>query len=541
MFNLKKIISGNEWPFILIVSSVILLFTILPTVSALYFSSSRDLYYTGASLASPVDRTVYLSQIEEARQGHIFIHNLFTSEPQVGYVSPLWVTLGNLAKVFSLSPLFIFHLARLFLGFILLLVIYLFISCVWTDIKWRRVGFLAVTLNSSLYLNLASLSPANFNGYFGIDLWFNDGNAFLSLYNSPLAIISQTLIFLFFWWIIKRLGVAKFSETAAMGLLLLCLGALHPYDLVMIFVVSSVWFILQYFASTVFIWRKFFKLAMIYGFMTLPAIYFFILKTFSAGFYGWFQQNVNLSPPPFYFLRSFGIMSVFFLIGVVCSRKIRNGALKFLFVWAVIAWLLLYFPAPFQRKLGNGMYLPVVLIGLYGIRFLINKLKQHPTVLIFNGKVIQYAAIVLIILIFSLNTINFIKIETDIAAQNKYFFIKQEEKEAMVWLKQNIQSDKVVASSSATGNIIPSISGRYVYLGHGHQTNNWQAKRFEVEEVFFKTNGNDKYKRKWLIENNINYVYYGHNESELGEYNPEDKPYLKKVFQNNEVKIYQVI
>jgi len=44
-----------------------------------------------------------------------------------------------------------------------------------------------------------------------------------------------------------------------------------------------------------------------------------------------------------------------------------------------------------------------------------------------------------------------------------------------------------------------------------------------------------------LKKNNINYIFYSSNEAGIGEFKPIEKNYLKQIFQQGEVEIYQVI
>jgi len=546
MFGILKTISRQEWLFVIIISLAVLTLTILPTLTALTVAASNNLYYTSGSLASPVDRTVYLSQIEEARQGHIFIHNLFTSEPQIGYLSPLWAALGLFSKISGLSPLFVFHLARLLLGFFLLVIIYLFISRIFSDIRWRKICFLVVVLNSGLgaFLTIPwrQINIDNVFGYFGIESWYCEGNAFLSLYHSPLYTISQIGIFLFFYWLVTRMSAARFKETLVIGFLIVLLGILHPYDLVILGFVSFTWLLTRSIQFKCYLWRDYLKFIMLGGFMAIPLIYFAVIKELSPGFLGWYQQNIVLTPAPLYIMRVFGIMSLFFVFGFYPAWKSSDRLLKFMVIWAVISCFLLYAPLPFQRRLGNGLYLPVEIIGLYGINYYFNKLRQCQYFgLILKQKLVRAVAAIMAIIAISLTTLYFLKVETDNFLLKQHFFISREEKKAMDWLKNNTNFGDIIASTEKTGNVIPAVAGRYVYLGHGHQTNNRLTKVLETEEVFFKTNINDNYKKKWLVENRIDYVYYGYNEAVLGDFSPETKPYLNKVFQNHQVKIFQVV
>ena len=152
MISLFKIILGSitksEKLFVLLVSSVVLLMTLLPTLY-LYFTAGEN-FYSGLTYQYSFDKLVYLSQIEESSQGGIITHNLYTSEPQLGYFSPLWLVLGKFSKITTLSSLFTFHFFRIIFGFIFLYLLYLFISQIFTSVTWRKIAFLVLTFSSGL-------------------------------------------------------------------------------------------------------------------------------------------------------------------------------------------------------------------------------------------------------------------------------------------------------------------------------------------------------------------------------------------------------
>jgi hypothetical protein len=486
---------------------------------------------------------VYLSQIEEARQGNFLVHNLYTSEPQIGYLSPLWVTLGWFSRLTAIPPLFTFHLFRIIFGFIFLYLLYLFISQIFSDTKWRKLTFLILCFASGLgvFTVIRPWTSDNMYVYFGTDIWFSEGVTFLTLYHSPLFILSQICLLLIFWWLIIRLEIASFLETIIMGLIGLFLGIFHTYDIIIVFSISSVWFILKAFIERRFIWSSFFKLAIFYSITALAGFYFIILKSLSPGFSGWAVQNVTLSPRPLNYMIGYGLIFILFLFGIRPALKGKNKYLFFLGVWAIVQWFLLFIPSQFQRKLGNGLHLPLVLIGMFGLTIIWEKLKQSDLInWLKNKHIIKAMSIsVIIILLFSSNLFMF---GAEFFYHLKWaFYLSPGEKPAMNWFKDNLTSQDVILSENTAGSIIPALTGRYVYLGHGHQTNNWDIKLYEVEKWFYQNNQYDQTKLQWLKKNRIDYVYYSSRERGLGNFQPQEKSYLKNVFKDDDTEIYQVI
>jgi hypothetical protein len=121
------------------------------------------------------------------------------------------------------------------------------------------------------------------------------------------------------------------------------------------------------------------------------------------------------------------------------------------------------------------------------------------------------------------------------------YYITKEEAQAMYWLKDNTSSEAIILAHGFTGNVIPALSARRVYAGHGHQTLDWDYKSKRVSQWFFNKKIDNAEREKFLTDNKIDYLFYSSLEKTLGEYNPSIQDYLKPVYQNNEVVIYKVL
>lgn len=110
---------------------------------------------------------------------------------------------------------------------------------------------------------------------------------------------------------------------------------------------------------------------------------------------------------------------------------------------------------------------------------------------------------------------------------------------AIEWLKNNTNDQEIILSGYINGGLIPSISGRTVLLGHGHETLNFYNKYYEMR-LFFSINHIDK-EIKFLKKHNIKYIFYSNLEKNIGKWTPQNKEYLQKIFNNQEIEIYKVL
>lgn len=105
--------------------------------------------------------------------------------------------------------------------------------------------------------------------------------------------------------------------------------------------------------------------------------------------------------------------------------------------------------------------------------------------------------------------------------------------DGFLWVKNNASEKDIILTRFLTGNMLPAISGRRVFIGHQVSTINFPAKK-DLVEKFYSNKMTLPEARKFLIDNNITYVFVGIEESGFNPY-----PFLKLVFDNG-IKIYKI-
>ena len=383
------------------------------------------------------------------------------------------------------------------------------------------------------------------NSYGPLDIGSPGSFILPTILNSPHFIAATTLMILIF--LISFLAIennnVKYSLTS--GLLLLILLQFHPYHFITIISVLSVYSLFHLIKNknTVFYYLK--HLAII-SIIALPSIiYHALIIINNPVILGRAMQNICITPKITFTIISYG----FLLIGaILCSIKyIKNKNLKniniFLMTWFIIQFILIYMPITFQRRLIQGLNIPMTILTVMFIFYLFDKMKNKNEItdlLIFKNKTTQ---IILFICLFCISNI-YITTNHFLIGHNDFlkdwYYIENNKIEAMKWLKENTDEESIVFSDMLNGNIIPGITARTVFLGHVHETNDFKRK-YKEAVWFFSTNKNDSLEQKFLKINNISHIFYSNSEKKIGDWIPENKKYLKKVFENKKVKIYQVL
>jgi hypothetical protein len=254
-------------------------------------------------------------------------------------------------------------------------------------------------------------------------------------------------------------------------------------------------------------------------------------------------QNNCLTTPLKTTILSYGLLLIFSLaqmINLFISKKINNKWL-FLIVWEVVQFALIYFPINYQRRMTEGLQFPMVILTAINLLILTNICMSRQG---YWGKFLypKRYFFIFIVAIFFVSS-NLFELITDVYIYNdksEFVYVNGNTAEAMEYLKTTDKDSVIFNSAQGILNLLPAYSGRRVYVGHGVETPFFRFKQHEVN-WFFSKNRDSLIERNFLVKRKVNYIFYGELEKQLGDYNPETKSYLKKVYSNLEVAIYQVL
>lgn len=538
-------ISPQEWKFIGFVWLIVVFLTFLPIVIGMIATPQGSIFWGGQN-SIRLDIPVYYSNIEQAKDGHFLFKNLFTSEPHPRFIfDPFWLGVGILAKIFSLSSFLAFQLAKFLLIPVLLIVSYYFTALFFQEEVKRKVCFVFLIFASGLgwlYFSGRSGDTLTFFQDPPID-FFPETFTLYTIYSSPHFIASLTLIILIFLFSLLAFENYKLIYSLGAGLSALFLFQFHPYRLPTILGVLGVC-IAFLFLKEKRLNFNYLKHYFILLFFSLPPIfyYFWTIQNFSVQ-KGHFLQNITLTPSlPMVFI-GYGFLIVLALVGFFLILKKRDKNIRdiFLISWFPTQFLLIYSPFLFRQKLSAGLHVVMSVLATIALFHFKNLVEKKPFFQkyfkdVFSSKI--FLIWLFFILFFSSNASMLINDIFFYTSNDNNLHLQKEVKEAMIWLKENSGEESVILSVYETGNLIPAFSLRQVYLGHFHQTIQFEKKMGEVEQFFQKTNDDEKI--DFLKENKIDYLFFGPEEKKESQFNPEEKNYFKKVFSNNQATIYKI-
>ncbi|MFC1598439.1 hypothetical protein ACFL2U_00285 [Patescibacteria group bacterium] len=537
-------LSKKEIRFILIISLFLIILTSIPFIYG--YLNKGELTYTGLHKLAPIDGALYFSYLEQIQQGNWLIDILYTNEADyLLFFNLFWLVIGLIGKVLSLTPVLTFHLFRILLILFFVYVVFKFLKLVLPDVnlKLKKIFLLFIIFSAgwggfwSLFFPNKEFSPLNFN--FPMDLFVPEANSFLILFYSPHFILSLSLIIYIFYWFLRAIWQRKISYAVLSGILGLFLFNFHPFYFITVYSVIFFYLITMFVIKRKIIWYLIWYYLILF-LVSFPSVgyYLYFLIT-NSNFQIKSAQNNSLSPSAIYFFISYGfslILAIFTMAYLVEQKKLNKRNL-FLFVWFWIGVILIYGPFNFQRRLTEGWQIPLSILACAGIFIVWQFIKKRwPKI----KNIYVYPLLSVIILIFSFTNIVFLYKDLGyLQAKSQYAYLQPDLVSALVWYEQQTDFEQTLLCSAQKGNIIPGQIARRVYLGHEVETINFNEK-YEQVKWFFNTNSEDEQKINFLANAEIDYMLYSDTEKKLGEYNPLDKEYLQLVYENEQVKIFQV-
>jgi hypothetical protein len=469
-------------------STAILVFMSLLTLSFGWAMTPPDHVYTGLHSLSPGDYLVYYSYLEQVRQGAVGFRDLFTGEPQTAnLILPVWLAVGWVGNLLHTSPPVAYHLARILSIPVLLAAIAAAARCFIPDRRLQRLAFLFAVFAGGLGFILGPIEQ-HFWGrdihehLWPMDLWVSEGFTYLSAAQSPHFLLGTAALLFFIVELVRVLERGVRWRTLLVGVGACLLIATSPFLILLMIALSLAALVLS--RSTRVPFRT--RLARLFclWFPTLPALaYVGLYQAFDELARARATQNILPTTVWWVTLVSYGLLLPLAAWGVRHVWSDRSWRARFLLAWLVAQPILFYGPVFFQRRLVQGWHVPLAFfaaIGAYALlrqpRLLARRRLQHT--LIGVG-------------IFFLIGSPLYQLGNDFAlfteARGRLFsafYIPRQVAEGYGWVKANTSPDALILAERDYAPFITAFSGRRTYVGHGVETIDFEQKRLLARRVF---------------------------------------------------------
>jgi len=511
---LKKI-TPDEWRLVAAVAVLAVVISCIPPLYGLYLSYIRGSVWNGRVFLSAGDFNVYLSFIEQVKQGRWLFTNLFTTEKMAPTLNVFWLGTGLVADVLRLPPLLAFHLVRVLLIPPLVVMAYALIAYFFADLRSRVSALFLFVFGSGVGIYLAPLFPIDRTGpryEWPVDMWVAESNTFLSMIYSPHFVASLLLMLLVFFLLLLAFESGRWRYGLGAGLAALVLFQFHPFHVPTLYGVPAVWLAWRQLKRRAT--RRQWLVYAVFVAVSLPAaayhLYWTQADTAAAALV---QANLTLTPSIWHLLIGFGPISLLCFWGYRLGRSDDDGRWDFLLAWTLTQGLLLYFPVPFQRRMIEGLEFPLAVLSWPAIYWLYRKFWSSIKAGVFF-RVSASLAVATVVFLPSTYAAVYRSLDTYTYDPPPHFFHSREQAAAMEWLRRSVPDDAVVLASLEMGNAIPGWSGRRVYAGHWVYTVDLVRKSGEI--LRFYGTMTDVERRQFLSEQGIDYIYCGPVERALG-------------------------
>jgi len=342
-----------------------------------------------------------------------------------------------------------------------------------------------------------------------------------------------------FYLMIKAFETQKVSLSIYAGIICMLLVSTHFFDALIVYPILILFILLRFLLSGNLEKLKNDAKLFIVMFLisAISPLYNFWASMVNPVFHehAW-KAAITLSPRFIWYVGLFGFLFVFAVLGILKvlqeNKSVMLERKLFLVVWAMAIPFMIYFPISFQRRLIEGVHVPMSLLASIGIVFLINKFKLDR----------RLASSILLILLIP-GTLTVLSFDIGYLGENSRNqsvagFLDKEIYTAIMWLKENTEREEIILADFEIGNYIPAISGNTVYIGHSPETMNFWGK-WALVKAFFDFQADDNSRREFLKTTGINYIVYSWKERRIGGFNIYQAPYLKNVYSNSEVSIFK--
>jgi hypothetical protein len=356
------------------------------------------------------------------------------------------------------------------------------------------------------------------------------------MFQSPHFIASLGLILLsllFFLWA-QKYQLTKYAVLAGMSSLILF--EFHPFHVPTLYLIAGIFSLILFIREKAN--RK--KIAVnliIYYLISAPSILYYAWQMLNPIIRQMNAQNICQTTPIWSTLISYGIYLPLAIIAIyiLWKKKIIPESKEWLFlsIWAIIQFILIYSPFIWQRRLTEGLQIPLVLLSVWTIFYYLDKRNYWPRT--------STTLILMIMIMLPLSLSNLFVYSSAINKNLTHtwpIYLSKDVYQALNWLKNNTDQKKdTILATKNLSYFVPGISGRFTLYSHGVATTDYGQKISEANIFFSGAMGLDN-SSKWLRQNNITYIIISKDYKiannifgDLG---------LKKVFDNTQATIYQV-
>jgi hypothetical protein len=464
----------------MILAALIMLLTTIPYLIGVV-SQNAEWQFSGF-LFGLDDGNSYLAKMLTGASGAWQFNLVYTTEPH----DPLFIFVPYLlsGKLAALSApltgdvvsamLLVFHGARIGFGVVLLLVTYRFASLFLASRPARTAALVLIALGGGFGWLLTMLGQDNWLGSTPVDFIVPEGYTFYLLYGLPHLSLARAGMFgglMLIFTALRESDPTRWGRQALLaGACWLVMGLCVPFYIPVLYLLLGLW------GLAAMSNRRRFPAALFVRCVVaslVPAPYLlYTVVGFAANpvMSQWQGQNVLPSPHPLHYVVGYGLLAVLALPMLRWAWQRGRVRLPYLLLpaWVAAAPFLVYLPINVQRRLLEGVFVPLVILAVAGLRYIWSAHRRRAE------QRQRWRLAMGVTLILLLPTTALILVGGALGASQpsagNRVFIARAEIAALDWLAANAAPDAVVLANTRVGNYAPARANVRSYVGHGPET-----------------------------------------------------------------------
>ncbi len=541
-------VNPSEWRWVFIVSILLVGLGFIPFLWVVINSDADTTWQFMGALHGHIEASAYITRIHQGMQGDILVQFMHTPEVHNNVIlQPIYPLLGLVSRLASdnLSPILVFHVARVSVTVFMYMALYQLAATIWTKVRTRRIFFVLIAVGSGFgWVNLLIASITGITTV-PLDLTYAHISPFYSGLTSIHVPIAITCIALLSAIIVSefRPGVTTLPSVQNSGLIAFLLGIvlvlMYTEAYIMIAIALIITSIAQwYFAKSVsrreLLWMMWTLVP------ALPFLIYSILVIRSNPFIQeWIRQRSSETVDPIQLVLALGLMIWIGLPALTRAvRRFESDSDRYMIIWLLVSCLGSFLPLDMRIHFLVGVLIPIAYFATRSIEdFWLKYFARRFRMFIFAFLTVFLMISNLVVLLTPM-----IPLSSSNPTNSAGMILSTEYGVAMEWLsRRTIKSDVVLASPDVSV-WIPVWVGTHAVNGHPHETMAARDKLETVNELYnFETDACDTAFRRlsgFERQYTIGYMLYGPQEQQLGDGMCRDSLIFIASF--GDVEIYQI-
>jgi hypothetical protein len=394
-----------------------------------------------------------------------------------------------------------FHVFRALAGVGFLASLYPVIALFVDSASWRRVAWLSIVVCGGLgWLLLLVTGQSLPLGSAPFDLYMGEVGTIVPLMAYPHTLLGRACVLagITCFWRADQYGERHYIAVSS-ALWLVATIAL-PLEIVTAGGILMVWLIIRWIVG-----RKLpIRMAISAAVALLPGGLYNVLTLAMIGgsqvYASWNSQNLFPIPHPVHLISLYGLQSVAAISGLWVIWHGQDPTRELLTAWLIAPLILIFIPVSFQFRLIEGLYIPLLILAVIGVRQLKGWNRMIATL---AGAMLVPSTLLVLLGSYALpmylpDSVN--NAPDDVAFER--------------WVLDNIPDGSVILASPDLGLKLPAMAPVRVVIGHGFETPDFDLKE-DLVYKFYRAELTPLQIEQFLNTTGADYVVLGPDELTL--------------------------